>query len=86
MRTCKCGCGKSIEHKHVNAKFLNSRHKDKFWNKTKPRGYGLFPKFTSEGYKIKNGTAFDEWDEPVYDIDEYDLNVHPFSSEALGQE
>ena len=25
--------------------------------------------YTSEGYKIINGTAYDEFDEPVYDID-----------------
>jgi len=32
MRTCKCGCNKSIEHKHSNARFYNSKHKDKYWN------------------------------------------------------
>ena len=37
-RTCKCGCGHSIEHKHPNAKFLNKRHKDKYWNWVNPRG------------------------------------------------
>ena len=30
-RVCKCGCEKSIEHKHPNAKFYNKRHKDKYW-------------------------------------------------------
>lgn len=32
-RKCKCGCGKSINHKHPNAKFYNQKHKDNFWNK-----------------------------------------------------
>ena len=37
-RTCKCGCGKSIDHKHPNAKFYNQKHKDKFHNWNNPRG------------------------------------------------
>jgi len=36
MRYCKCGCGQSIEHKHVNAKFLDSKHKDHYHNTTNP--------------------------------------------------
>jgi hypothetical protein len=38
VRKCKCGCGKSITHKHPNARFLNRKHKDTFWNTTNPRG------------------------------------------------
>ena len=38
-RKCKCGCGKDITHKHINAKFLNLMHKDRFWNKENPRNY-----------------------------------------------
>lgn len=38
MRKCKCGCGTSIAHKHINAKFLNKKHKDKYWNRANPRG------------------------------------------------
>lgn len=39
-RDCKCGCGRSIKHKHVNAKFFNQKHKDKYWNEENPRsGY-----------------------------------------------
>lgn len=34
-RICKCGCEKSIEHKHPNAKFLNQKHKDRFHNSIK---------------------------------------------------
>lgn len=37
-RTCKCGCGHSIEKKHPNAKFLNQKHKDCYWNEVNPRG------------------------------------------------
>lgn len=37
-RTCKCGCGASISHKHQNAKFLNQKHKDRYWNEVNPRG------------------------------------------------
>lgn len=37
-RKCKCGCGADISHKHVNAKFLNTEHKDKYWNRVNPRG------------------------------------------------
>lgn len=32
---------------------------------------------TSEGYKIYGSTAYDEFDEPVYDIDPAD-DTHPF--------
>lgn len=38
-RVCACGCGSSINHKHINAKFLNQKHKDKFHNINNPRGY-----------------------------------------------
>lgn len=37
-RKCKCGCGKNINHKHPNAKFLNQKHKDMFHNWNNPRG------------------------------------------------
>ena len=37
-RVCSCGCGKSIKHKHVNAKFYNQKHKDNYHNRTNPRG------------------------------------------------
>jgi hypothetical protein len=42
------------------------------------------PRYTTEGYEIINGVAYDEWDEPVYDID-IGHDDHPFSTEALGQ-
>jgi len=37
-RKCACGCGKSISHKHPNAKFFNQKHKDTFHNWNNPRG------------------------------------------------
>lgn len=40
-RKCKCGCGANIDHKHINAKFLNQKHKDRYHNKNNPRGYSL---------------------------------------------
>jgi ribosomal protein S27AE len=39
---------------------------------------------TTEGYRIIDGVAYDEFDEPVYDVDIYN-DCHPFSSEGLGQ-
>lgn len=41
--------------------------------------------YTSEGYKIIGGVAYDEFDDSVYDVDPYN-DDHPFSSDALGQE
>ena len=38
---------------------------------TRVRGY------TSEGYRIINGVAYDEFDEPMYDVDPND-DTHPF--------
>jgi hypothetical protein len=37
-RLCKCGCGQQIVG-HRNKKFINKKHKDKFWNRVNPRGY-----------------------------------------------
>lgn len=37
MRECKCGCGISIDYKHPNAKFHNSKHKDRFHNQLPTR-------------------------------------------------
>jgi hypothetical protein len=56
MKTCKCGCGASISHKHPNAQFLNQRHKDKYWNKTNPRGKfahlnPLRPEYDAEAFR-----------------------------------
>jgi hypothetical protein len=47
-------------------------------------GSGKITGITSEGYRIMDGIAYDEWDEPVYNFDPYD-DEHPFSGEGLGQ-
>ncbi len=36
-----------------------------------------FQGYTSEGYRIIDGVAYDEFDEPMYDVDPYD-DTHPF--------
>ena len=41
------------------------------WNKNSIKGY------TSEGYKVIDGVAYDEFDNPVYNIDPYE-DTHPF--------
>lgn len=35
-------------------------------------GSGLISGITSEGYRIMDGTAYDEWDDPVFDVDDVD--------------
>lgn len=37
-RYCKCGCGNVVTG-HPNKKFVNKRHKDRYWNRVNPRGY-----------------------------------------------
>ena len=36
-KRCKCGCGQIVEG-HPNKKFINKKHKDKYWNRVNPRG------------------------------------------------
>ena len=55
-RYCKCGCGHAITG-HPNKKFLNKRHKDNYWNRVKPRGYGL-RKYSIEPEDIANDLDF----------------------------
>ena len=38
QRRCKCGCGQVVTG-HPNKKFLNKKHKDRYWNERNPRGY-----------------------------------------------
>ena len=33
--------------------------------------------YTSEGYKVVGGVAYDEFDDPMYDVDPFD-DTHPF--------
>lgn len=39
-RQCK-GCGRCLDHKHINARFCGKICKDDYWNRENPRGYGL---------------------------------------------
>lgn len=39
-------------------------------------GSGRITGMTSEGYRIMDGVAYDEFDDPVYTVDEYN-NSHP---------
>jgi hypothetical protein len=42
-------------------------------------------RFTTEGYEIIHGIAYDEFGEAIYDVDPYN-DDHPFSGDGLGQE
>lgn len=41
-------------------------------------------RYTSEGYEIINGVAYDEWGEPIYNYNVIFDEIHPFSGEAFG--
>ncbi len=59
----------------ASANFMASRH-----DHLKPSivgGVEKFQGYTSEGYRIWDGVAYNEWDEPVYDVDPYN-DTHPF--------
>lgn len=46
--------------------------------------WNLTHKRTSEGYKIINGVAYDEYDEAVYTVQPWH-DEHPFSEDAFNQ-
>ena len=69
--------------------------KDKYWNTITPTKRNNTTRIspasaaysnnkttghTSEGYKIIDGVAYDEFDEPMYNVDPYD-DTHPFDIE-----
>ncbi len=59
----------------ASARFMERRY-----DHLKPSVIGGVEKFqgyTSEGYRIWDGVAYNEWDEPVYDVDPYN-DTHPF--------
>lgn len=59
----------------ASANFMATRY-----NHLKPSivdGVEKFQGYTSEGYRIWDGVAYNEWDEPVYDVDPYN-DTHPF--------
>jgi len=43
-------------------------------------GSGKIQGITSEGYRIMDGVAYDEWDDPIYDINK-DMDCDPGDSE-----
>ncbi len=46
-------------------------------------GSGKISGYTSEGYRVMDGTAYDEFDDPVYDVDASD-GTHPFDMGDAG--
>lgn len=59
----------------ASANYMASRY-----NHLKPSivgGVDKFQGYTSEGYRIWDGVAYNEWDEPVYNVDPYN-DTHPF--------
>jgi hypothetical protein len=44
-------------------------------------GIGKIQGITSEGYRIVDGIAYNEFDEPMYNVDLIDLEQHPFDLE-----
>ena len=72
-RLCKCGCGKSISHKHPNARFFSQKHKDRYWNEVNPRGM------------YAHLRAMTGLERPSRDQDIED-EFHPMDSYSLGQE
>lgn len=41
-------------------------------------GSGRISGYTSEGYRVMDGVAYDEFDDPVYNIEGQDMSAHPF--------
>ncbi len=78
-RHCKCGCGKPI-HGHPNKKFLNKRHKDKYWNRVNPRGIALR---RSGEYRWETENVGDPYSIEPEDIED---SMHPQDPYSLGQE
>lgn len=64
---------------------INNIRRDN-WNINAPNivgGSGKISGYTSEGYRIMDGVAYDEFDDPVYDVDPYD-DTHPFDMGDAG--
>lgn len=70
IRKCICGCGHAITG-HLNKKFLNKKHKDKYHNRTNPRGIYAHLK-----HQYKEEIT-------VEDIED---EMHPQDPYSLGQE
>ncbi len=79
-------CGTKHIKKRVDSVFDKRKCKDNYWNNVTPskrnnttrispanaanhEQYGK-KRYTTEGYEIRNGVAYDEFDDPIYDLDE----------------
>ena len=68
---CKDNYWNNVDHKKRNNKTRISPASKAYMNRTdRVTGY------TSEGYRIIDGVAYDEFDDPVYDVDPND-DTHP---------
>lgn len=71
-RYCKCGCGQTFTG-HKNKLFVNTKHKDRYHNRTNPRGI----------YAPKQRVNFETVGHKIDDIED---SMHPHDPYALGQE
>jgi hypothetical protein len=88
--TCSKSCAASKREKkkpgYNKKKVEENNIKRESWNAPSiVGGSGVVTGVTSEGYRIMDGTAYDEFDSPVYDVDPNE-DEHPFSTEGLGQD
>jgi hypothetical protein len=81
---CKTKSGTVCKDKYWNTVTPNKRNNKTRISPANARFMSKQKKYTSEGYQIINGTAYDEYGDPVYDVNSFD-NEHPFSSEGLDQ-
>lgn len=88
---CKSKSGTKCKDKYWNTVIPSKRNNttrispaskaymDSRYDHLKPRilgGVKRFQGYTSEGYRIWDGVAYDEWDAPVYNVDPYN-DTHP---------
>lgn len=62
---------------------FNNIRRESFNSPSVVGGSGRVTGYTSEGYRIMDGIAYNEFDEPVYDVDPYD-DTHPFDMDDTG--
>ena len=56
----------------------NNVRRELWWDDSNADDYrGHFKGYTSEGYRVYGTTAYDEFDDPVYDISMHDMTAHP---------
>lgn len=71
--TCKCGCGRkklvrTADVKRGWGKFFSKSCKARTQERRTHQHAKYLNRRTSEGYKVINGTAFNEFDEPMYEV------------------